>query len=412
MPNCRPFKGWLYNTKKILLNEVLAPPYDVVTSEEIKSYKEKSPYNIFHLELPETLEKGKELLESFIKEEIFFQNGSPALYYHEVLFNYEGESYLRKGLILAVRLHNFEEGIILPHEKIYPKVVEDRFQLLKTMGFQFSQIFGLYEDPDLYSLKILEEKGLFYGEASLNGEVQRLFKIQDEAVIKEILKFLEGKKIYIADGHHRYLTALKYRDYLRDCKKNLKTDNYEYIVMYLCPFEDRNLLMLPTHRFYRFSLEELRQFNSRLPEWVTLEGRFSFLNFKYFKEKYEGRADVFSLWDGRELSIYALKPERFEFLRRLFPELSSLPLFNFLQILKDILKVEEVELMGKKKVFYFSCQEKFLKKDFSSELAIFFPKVSSAVLKRIVSAGKLMPQKSTYFYPKILTGFVLYQVKE
>lgn len=408
MPECLPFCGWLYNLEKVRPEEVLAPPYDVVSPEEIEFYKRKSPYNIFHLELPENPKKAKELLEKFIKERIFLKNGIPTLYYHELSFEYKGKRYLRRGFILLVKLHSFDEGKIIPHEKIYAKVAEDRLNLLKETKFQFSQIFGLYEDPAFETFKSLPENLDYFLEVTLERETQRLAKIQDESLIKGILSFLNDKKIYIADGHHRYTTALNYKTYMESLYGRDDSRDYNYISMYISPFEDENLLMLPTHRVYKLS--DSQGFFERIKEFVEIEKELFPFDWDKEIKNFAGESGLFALVLEEKIYLCRIKNPLFEKLKEKEPELSQLPLWNFLQIFEDVMKIPEEALKAEGKVEFFSQEEDVFERTKGGYVGILFPRVSAEILKRIAEKGKIMPHKSTYFYPKILTGLVLAEV--
>lgn len=408
MPECLPFCGWLYNLEKVRPEEVLAPPYDVVSPEEIEFYKKKSPYNIFHLELPENPKKARELLERFIKEEIFLKNGVPTLYYHELAFEYKGKRYLRKGFILLVKLHNFEEGKIIPHEKIYFRVAEERLNLLKETKFQFSQIFGLYEDPSLETFKTLPERVNYFLEVTIGKETQRLAKIQDETLIKKVLSILINKKIYIADGHHRYTTALNYKAYMESLYGKDDARDYNYISMYISPFEDENLLMLPTHRVYKIS--DSQSFFERIKEFVEIEKEVIASYWEEEIKNFKGESRLFALALGERVYLCSIKKSFFEKLKEKEPELSKLPLWNFLQIFEEIMKIPEEALKAEGKVEFLSQEEEVFKRVKNGYVGIIFPRVSAEILKWVADKGKIMPHKSTYFYPKIHTGLVLAEV--
>jgi len=409
MPECLPFRGWLYNLSKVKPEEVLAPPYDIVTPEEIAFYKNKSPYNIFHLELPETPHKAKELLEKFIKEEIFLQNGIPTIYYHELLFTYKEKSYTRRGFIVFVEISPFEEGKIIPHERIYERVTKERLELLKATHFQFSQIYGLYEDKLLYTLKLVPSRLEYSHEVKWGSEIQRLAKITDSALIKEIVSFLEDKKIFIADGHHRYNTALRYKAYMEERFGKEKNRAYNYVSIYLTPFEDENLLMLPTHRLYK--VEDLKGFLKELQKVAELleEREFENEEEEVFEE---GRGDLFALLYEGKLYFFQIKKEIFERIRELEPELSLLPLFNFLKIFEELYGIKEEVLKERGEVEFLAEEKEVYKKAKGPFVGILFPRVSPLILKEVALKGKVMPHKSTYFYPKILTGLVLAEVSE
>lgn len=408
MPECRPFQGYLYNLGKVSIHEVLAPPYDVVTPEEIRSYKNKSPFNIFHLELSESAEKAKTTLEEFLRQGILIQNSKPAIYYHEIAFSYEGKSYIRRGFILLVRLHEFDEGIILPHERVFKKVTEERLNLLKTTHFQFSQIHSLYEDDNLHTFRLMSPIGEFIFEVSLEGVTQRLAKIQDPGTIEKITTYLKHEKLYIADGHHRYNTALQYRAYMRNLLPSQDDHDFDYIAMYISPVEDENLLMLPTHRLYTFVPIDL--FLEKIKAKVNLIQKASWVEVHDLLKSIENRGNYFILVHGKELFLFEFKKTFLEPLTKSEQDLTLLPLYNFIKLLETTFDLNEEILKERGEVCFISRIDEAIDRSQDKAFGVLFPRVSSQILKRIVSKGKLMPHKSTYFYPKILTGMVISEV--
>ncbi len=404
MPKVLPLPGWRYNLEKVSIENVVAPPYDVVSPEEVEFYKKKSPYNIFHLEIPETYEKAKELLNTWINENILIKEKNPCFYYYEVEFNHQGKRLKRRGFIGIVELIPFEEEKILPHEKVFPKITEDRFNLLKTTGFQFSQIFGLFEDPGLKLLNSLEKEELLY-QATLNGETHSLYKIPAQ-LSKHVQSHFLDKKIYIADGHHRYTTALRYRDYMESIHGKDPLRDYNYIAMYLTAFEEENLFMLPTHRLYK--VEDPRSLINKFSliceikaiDWPEL---FSESLFTHPEREW-------LFFAGKEIFLARLKQDIWERLKKEDPVLSKVTLHNFLKVWEEITGAKEEEFKEKGKVLFFSQMEELMEKS-EEGLGVVFPVLSPLVLKDIASAGKRMPHKCTYFYPKILTGFLLKEAR-
>ncbi|MCD6489845.1 MAG: DUF1015 domain-containing protein, partial [Thermodesulfobacterium sp.] len=226
MPECLPFCAWRYNPEKVKIEKVVAPPYDIVSKEEIRKFKIKSPYNIFHLELPEDYKKAKDLLESWINSEILIKDKTPGIYFYELKFSYQNRNFIRKGFILLVKLSSFEEEKIFPHEQTYSKITDDRFKLLKTTHFQFSQVFALYEDPLLETLKAVDKNKKFLYRIQFGYEEHKIYKISDKKLIKNLLEVLKSKKFYIADGHHRYKTALRFKEYMESIYGKSSSKDY------------------------------------------------------------------------------------------------------------------------------------------------------------------------------------------
>jgi len=404
MPECLPFLGWRYNSQKVNIEAVVAPPYDVVTEEEKVLYWKKSPYNIFHLELPESYQKAKLLLENWINSQILLKEPQPCLYFYELSFPRKETMFSRKGWILLVKLHPFEEGVVLPHEKVFPKVTEDRFELLKATGFQFSQVFGLYEDPTLKTLSY-NPTDLLY-EVSYQEQTHRLYKVSDLEVIQEVVAYLKDQKIYIADGHHRYTTALRYKEYMENLLRKNNQKDYNYIAMYVCPIEEPNLLMLPTHRVYR--LDDIEGFLKSLENFTEKIMSVEPINFSENLFKLKEREFGLCLKD--KIMVFRIKDEVYERFKQKDPVLANLTLYNFLSLMEEAFQMDEEILKEKKQVRFLSKVEEVLKNLKPGDIGVIFPELSPLILKEVALQGKRMPHKSTFFYPKVLTGLVLNEV--
>ena len=344
-------------------------------------------------------------MDRWISEKVLLKEKEPCFYYYEVEFTYQGKRLKRKGLVGLVELVPFEEEKILPHERVYPKVTEDRFNLLKITGFQFSQIFGLFEDPGLKLLNSLEKEKLLY-RTSLNGETHSLYKLTPQ-LSDLVQNHFVDKKIYIADGHHRYTTALRYKDYMESINGKDPLRDYNYIAMYLTAFEEENLLMLPTHRVYKVedTKKLINHFSSvceiKEIDWLEL---FSENLFTHPEREW-------LFFAGKEAFLVRLKPSVWEKLEQEEPVLSKVTLHNFLKVWEEVTGLKEEELKEKGKVLFFSQMEDVMEKSEKEGLGVVFPVLSPLVLKDIASAGKRMPHKCTYFYPKILTGFLLKEAR-
>lgn len=409
MPECQPFCALYYNFKKVDQAKVFAPQYDIVSKEEIFFYKNLSPYNAFHLELAETPELAEHLLEEWKREEILLKDSTPAIYYYELYFTFSERRLKRRGFILLVKLHPYEDGKILPHERTFSFIKEERFSLLKTSQCYFSQIFGLYEDEELRTLNLPVEKELLF-DVEFNKERHVVYRVKDRGFIHSIREYLQDKPIYIADGHHRYQTALAYKDHMEKTFEHKEDCDFHYAPFYLTPFEEEGLFMLPTHRHYLFSLEKtmldsLRKYADELME-------FDLTKLEDVLEHYNGKSDVFFLVNQGKGKVFRIKRKvMFEF-EKIEPILSRLPLFNFLKLFERVFEQKEEELKAQGMVEFFSNSlEKLGSKGANQGFFVLLPRVLPTVLKDVVSKGKLMPHKSTYFYPKILTGVLFYEAK-
>ena len=410
MPECKPICGLYYDLKKVPPEKVVAPQYDIVSQEEISYYKSLSPYNAFHLELAENPEKAKLLLDEWKKTGVLIKDAKPALYYYELEFKFSEKLLKRRGFILLVKLHSFEDRQILPHERTFSFVKEERLALLKTAQCYFSQIFGLYEDQGLRTLSLPEERDLVF-EVCFNEERHRLYRITNRDFIGFLREHLKGRPIYIADGHHRYQIALTYKAYMEKLFKAKESYDFQYAPFYLTPFEEESLFMLPTHRHYLFPLEE--SVLNGLKEYAEELRRFKLEEVEAFLEGFAEKNSVFFLFYREQGMVFQIKKEVMAEIERDEPILSRLPLFNFLKLFERVFGQTEEELKAKGKVEFFSnfFVEKLQTMKARESFFVLFPRVSPQVLRDAVSSGRLMPHKSTYFYPKILTGTIFYEAK-
>ena len=416
MPEFKPFYGWRYHPERVDISRTVAPPYDVVNEDEIRFYLKRDPYNIFHLELGEELPgdnakenrylRAKRYLEEWIKRGILIRETRPAFYLYRLHFTYQGRSFTRTGFIGLVRLSPFNEGRILPHEKTFPKVTEDRLRLLRTTGAQFSQVFALYEDPEGKTLSVpFPEKPLYKVEESAD-RVHEFYVIDDPEAQRTLSLCLSEKILYLADGHHRYTTALKYAEEMEAKIRPHGPRCFHYLMMYLCAFEDPGLLVLPTHRLLRahFSKETVKKKLERLAEikaeglsildnperpfrnellWVSSEGVLAI----------KIRPEVISAWE-RESGL----PER------------ELPAAWCARILEILCEKSERTLKESGLLRYTPWIPEIKKEIRAGTQAFVLPQTPLSMLKKVASSGKLMPHKSTYFHPKILSGFVIFRI--
>jgi len=272
----KPFKGIRYNRKKITdLSKIITPPYDVIDDKSLDAYYSRHPNNIIRLEYgkkyPSDSEKNNRYTRAsadftrWLEEEILVRDKQPALYFYEQEFkqkftfneNQKNKSMIRRGFVAAVKLEEYDKGIILPHEDTIPGHKADRLALMHACKANFSPIFGLYDDPEGEVVKLFKEAVEISGtvnnvaignnRATANstdkgadicitdewGQLHRLWIITDTEIIKKVQKLMQDKRIYIADGHHRYETALNYRnEQQRQQKKKINASEsnpmYEY----------------------------------------------------------------------------------------------------------------------------------------------------------------------------------------
>ena len=256
MAEIRPFKALRFDTEKAgNISELVCPPYDIISEEQRQQYIAKNPHNIIRLELPkgdDPYGEASRVLDDWLEKGILRQDEKEAVYIYEEEFTVNGETKKFKGCIVRVKLEEFSKGIVLPHEETLSKAKEDRFNLMKATNCNFSQIYSLYMDEQHEITSRLDKlsSGAPVNELTDSDNVtHRLWTATDKDEIDAVCKAFADKKLYIADGHHRYETALNYRNYCRE--NNIGDENRDYVMMMLVDMEHPGLVVLPTHRLVR-----------------------------------------------------------------------------------------------------------------------------------------------------------------
>ena len=428
MINITPFRGVLYSQKKIRdLAKVIAPPYDVISKAEQERLYKKSPYNFVRLDLsqePDSYESAAQMLQEWQAQGIFERDEQPAIYFLSHRFKLKGgEERTRLGFIAAVELQDLETGNIRPHEKTHDAPKEDRLKLMLASQAQLSPIFALYSQPKqtinrIFSVAV-EGVAPTTGFEQDNGDVCRMWRITDAEVIQKVRREMLDQQLLIADGHHRYEATLSYRDRMRQERGQWNgQESFNYIMTYCANIDDENVVILPTHRLVRgyphkpfLELEEALQtyfYVEQHPK--TPEGKVSFLKaLKTAAKKHRVIGASFKR-DPRYL-ILRLKNKRI--MQRLAKDLSA-PLRELdvtalhLLILEHILGMPP-ELQESGDTIQYSQDEEAVlqtleKEDFQA--AFILTATKKEEIQSIVAGGDKMPQKSTYFYPKLPSGLL------
>ena len=429
MVRIAPFRGVLYSQKKIRdLARVIAPPYDIISAAEQERLYKKSPYNFVRLDLSQeagSYDAVAQLFKEWLAQGILERDESPAIYFLSQRFRLpSGEAKLRQGFIALVELQDFDTGDIRPHEKTHGGPKEDRLQLMLACQAQLSPVFMLYAQPKPAIQRIFGvaiEGVAPLAEVELDdGETCRLWRITDTAVIEKVQREMEEQKLLIADGHHRYEATLAYRDHMRRERGSWSgNEPFHYIMAYCANLDDENLAILPTHRLVRgyphkpfLELEESLQtyfYVEQHPK--TPEGKTSFLKaLKTAAKKHRVIGATFKR-DPRYL-ILRLKNKRI--MQRLAKDMSA-PLRELdvstlhLLILEHILGMSPELQESGDTIRYSQDEETVLqaleKEDFQA--AFILSPTRKEEIQSIVDGGDKMPQKSTYFYPKLPSGLVV-----
>ncbi|MBA3043521.1 DUF1015 domain-containing protein, partial [archaeon] len=259
MVEIAPFKGITYNKEKVDINRVVAPPYDIISKEEQEELYKKSEYNVVRLVLGKEYSADSEennryaraagFFREWMDKGIFRKSEENCIYVYEEDYNIKGKSKKMRGFIALLKLEDYGHGV-MRHEKTLSKPKEDRLKLMKNCNANFDQIFLLYSEPEKKIDEILDKnasKKPDY-EVKYNDVVHRLWTISNGDDIDEIVKTMKPKPLFIADGHHRYETALNYRNYMREKHSDFKGNEFFNYMMVQFNNMDERLSILPTYR--------------------------------------------------------------------------------------------------------------------------------------------------------------------
>ncbi len=280
-----PFKGLLYNRKKIKdIYSVVAPPYDVIKEEERARLADRDQNNVVRLILSRDdsmsganrYQVAAETLNKWIDEGVLARDETPAFYYYQQTYKLkDGSTKTRKGLVALLKLEEFEKRIVLPHERTLSRPKADRLNLMSACNAHLSCVFALYSDPmktiDGAILKG-ESKSLFELTDD-NGIENKFERVDDNTVLGKVVKEMAGKSLLIADGHHRYETALNYRNMMRERYPDYKGDEaFNYVMVCLTNMDDEGLTVFPTHRLlYGLDGFTMDSFLSELAQYFDIE---------------------------------------------------------------------------------------------------------------------------------------------
>jgi len=443
MADVIPFKGILYNTLKIRdLADVVAPPFDVISEQEQSAFHQRHPQNIIRLTLGATSEsdtpennrytRASQCLNQWLSDGFLAFDKEPAIYFTTVEFLFDGNRVMRYGLIALIGLEPFEKGIIVPHEKTYSKVKSERLELMKTCHANFSPIFSLFSDEKNEIFDTLKyavhDKAADIVFTDQNEQNHKLWRITDPAVHRLVSEGLKDKKIFIADGHHRYETALNYRAWLSSRMPCLNGNHpANYVMMYLSSMEDPGLVILPAHRLLNEVPAETRE------SFIRKAGEyFDIITLSYNNNRHkEGLAQFMSLLksnaskhcigvcmkDRQELNLLILKPGAMENMFGYeFPEaLINIDVTILTRLIfMEILGFDQARLDNERLIAYSSIEKEAVNAVVAGrhDIAFILNPTKIQQVRDIAEAGLIMPRKATYFFPKVITGQVLNSLLE
>ncbi|MDE0186642.1 MAG: DUF1015 domain-containing protein [Candidatus Poribacteria bacterium] len=419
-----PFRGLRYNPQKIsCIGQVIAPPYDVIKDEQRVTLERQHANNVVRLILSQPYEKDTdthnqytrtaENLRNWISERVLIQDASPNYYVYDQSFTTpDGQAFTRRALVGVGKLHPFGAGMVFPHEKTLAAPKADRLNLLRACHANLSPIFLLYSDP---SGEI--EKSIVHFTSSVRplidvqevfGSTHQLWRLDDAAAIREIRSAFEDKSLVIADGHHRYETALAFRDELREqALEWTGEEDYNYMMMNLVRMESPGLVVLAIHRLLSgLSADRITQAIKQLPESfdVTIHA-----NQRALLENLHalaGTCTAFGMYTG-DGNYRLLVPRVSDETKPPVSKRLDVTLLHA-RLIKNGFGIDTTIPSHQTQVSYTVNTHEAIRyvKDGEGRVALLMNPTLVSQVNEAATDNKTMPQKSTYFYPKMATGLV------
>ncbi len=420
MASIAPFRAVVYAAGPSSdITPLVAPPYDVIDAP-LRARLAVEPHNVVAIDLPEgsadptapdsRYARAGELWRRWIEEGVLVTDETPAVYVLEQSWVHAGRPVTRRAFIGAVRLHAFDECVVLPHERTLPKAIDDRLNLTRACAANLSPVFGMYSDPDGATDGLFEAahaQPLLLEAHDADGVVSRVHALRDPAAIAELQALLDPLQVFIADGHHRYTTALAYRDERR-ALAGASADpdaDYEFTMMALVNMDDPGLVVLPTHRLARAEgTFDASAFWAALAEHFELtpggaddlpgDDRPAFLI-----KTADGATQIARLRVGLDAADLIEAPASPAWKRLDVAVAQEL-------ILRPLLGIRIEDRSTLERLSFAKEVGAALAMPGGADVAVIMRATRMDQLRTVALGGEVMPQKTTYFYPKLITGLL------
>ena len=419
MVDIKPFKAIRYTEKAGDPKNLITQPYDKIDPVLQREYYEKSAYNYCRLTLPlETnkYETAQQRIQKWLNEGILTKDKEPAVFVSKQEFKLSGKTCTRTGLIAAMRLYSYNENTVFPHEVTYKEPKTDRLNMLRAVQKDLEPVFLIYSDPDNITVDFFSEitktKPVIEVE-DFFGVKHTVWRITDPQKIGFIREAMENKKLVITDGHHRYESALAYRDERRKKEKWTKDSAFNFHMCYMVPVQDEGLVVLPTHRLLRESkltsatLAALKHFFAISEVAPTVEALESFL-------ESHNTEHAFCIYDGSKaysLLLHSYKTA-YELVNANCPKEECFLDVVLLRdvVFKHIMKVNNLKM--DENILYAESTRNALKKvdTGQAKLAFLVNPITPETVWQIAQKNWRLPEKSTDFYPKPVSGLTIMDI--
>ena len=419
MVDIKPFKAIRYTKKAGAPENLVTQPYDKIDSQMQQAYYEKSPFNYCRLILPmeeNKYEIAEQRIQQWLKEGIMAKENQPAVYVSQQEFTLDGKKCVRVGLIAALRLYEYSENIVFPHEITYKAPKADRLNMLRTVQKDLEPVFLIYSDPENKTIEFFNQaiktEPIIAVTDSL-GVRHTVWEVTDPQKIKRLQASLSDKTMVITDGHHRYESALAYRDEMRQSGSWTLDSAFNFHMCYMVPVQEEGLVVLPTHRLLKDAkingavLAEFKRFfevSELKPDVEALENYLANHTNEHAFCIYEG-SKAYGLTMKHENSVYEFVNANTSKETKIFDVVILRDI-----VFKIILKIGELKM--DENIFYVRWAKAAVEKVDRGEASVAFlvNPISAETVVQIAQQHDLLPEKSTDFYPKMVSGLTMMDI--
>ena len=426
MTKIKPFRAVVYNQDTVKgLAEVVCPPYDVISAQQQEKYRKMSKENFIHILLSKAADnedkyrKAAELFNEWQKKNILIQEAQPAIYFYEQQYKVKGEKKTRVGFIARLKLEE-NNSRVFAHENTRSEAKEDRLKLVKAVKANLSPIFAVFQDqkriiPRTYK-SLAAQSRPFIDIVDSEGVGHKLWRIDSPELIKQITASIDAEDVFIADGHHRYEVGCAYRDLMK--QKHSGSDGNEpfnYVLCYFTSDHALGLTILPIHRLVKLPPKfDIELFKSRVKEFFDLEEVKDKSKFFFLMEKGGRSEHLIGFYKDKKYWLLRLK--NIKTLEKMMPDRPAVYRWLDVSILNHLIldTILGLGLDNKENVEFIQDPDELERRVDSSKSSVGFL-LNPVKMQQIIDvalAGSRMPPKSTYFYPKVLSGLVINRLDE
>ena len=428
MTKVKAFKAVVYNPEKIVdFSQVVCPPYDVISALAQEKLHERSNYNFIHIDLAkdsatdDKYRRSAAIFRDWLKDKVLIQDERPAVYFYSQQYVIRGEKKTRLGFISLLRLGDEKGSAVFGHENTHAEAKQDRFKLLKQVKANLSPIFVIFLDKKRIIQRIFQKyisgKKAFIEVVDDEKTLHKLWRLDTPEVLEAIENSMSNENMFIADGHHRYEVSCAYRDFMRE-KLGVEfsgVEDFNYCLSYFTNTDSRGLSISPIHRLFKLNTElDLLDFISKAKECFDVDQVKDKTRFFFLLEKAGCTEHLLGVYKDKKYFLLRLK--NIKILDKIIADRPKeyrtldVAILNYL-VLKNILNFDLDNLPD---VRYNPDPEEFIKEVDADPLkvAFFLNPVKIGQIIDVALGGNKMPPKSTYFYPKVLSGLVVNKLEE